>query len=56
MKTDKQVLKEKVNSKVNELIDGAAMIGSIDFFEINLKHINGDLSIELVNKYKEKLR
>lgn len=55
-KTDKQTLKEKVYRKVNELIDGAEIIGSIDYFQLNIKHINGDLAVELINKYKEKIR
>lgn len=54
-KTCKEDLKRKINSKVNELVDGADLIGSIDHFEINIKHTEKDLSINLVNKYKEKL-
>ncbi|KEH84572.1 hypothetical protein [Clostridium novyi] len=53
--TDKEKLKKKINSKVNELVDGAAKIGSVDFFEINIKHTQNDLMIELKNKYKEKV-
>ncbi|WP_039233399.1 hypothetical protein [Clostridium novyi] len=53
--TDKEKLKKKINSKVNELIDGAAQIGSINFFEINIKHTKNDLMIELKNKYKDRV-
>ncbi|MCD3202864.1 hypothetical protein [Clostridium botulinum] len=53
--TDKERLKKKINSKVNELIDGAAQIGSINFFEINIKHIKSELMIELKNKYKDRV-
>lgn len=55
-KTCKEDLKKKINSKINELVDGADMIGSLDHFEINIKHTERDLSINLVNKYKEKIQ
>lgn len=52
---DKQKLKEKITNKVGELIDGVDKIGNINFFEINIKHSENQLMVELKNKYKEKV-
>ncbi len=54
--TDKQKLKEKIFDKVDELIDGVEMIGNLNFFEIGIKSVNGDLVIKLENTYKEKIK
>lgn len=54
-KVDKQEIKDMVNKKVSELIDAAEIIGSLDYFEINIMRTNKDINIQLVNKYKEKI-
>lgn len=53
---DKKDLKLAINNKINELIDGVEKIGNLNFFEIGVKHTNGDLIIKLENTYKEKLK
>ncbi|MDT8717623.1 hypothetical protein IAI10_13200 [Clostridium sp. 19966] len=54
--TDKEVLKSKINSKVNELIEGVSMVGNVNFFEIGIKCVNGDITFRLENTYKEKVK
>lgn len=51
----KQEIKDRIIKKVSELVDGAEKIGSLEYFEINIMHTNRDLSIQLINKYKEKV-
>jgi hypothetical protein len=53
---DKSRLKDKINSKVNELIDAAEKNGNINFIEINIKHVNGELMTELKTTYKDKIK
>lgn len=53
---DKQNLKNKVATIVDKLIDSAEKSGNLNFFEINIKHTQGDLSVNLINKYKEKVK
>lgn len=55
-KISKQDLKNGINQVVNRIIDGVETSGNLNFFQINIKHIDGDLNIELVNKYKEKIK
>ncbi|MFL0196980.1 hypothetical protein ACJDU8_15640 [Clostridium sp. WILCCON 0269] len=55
MIVNKKKLKDKINVVVDKLVDSAEREGDLNFFEINIKHTNGDLSINLMNKYKEKL-
>lgn len=53
---DKEALKEKINNKINELIDGVSMVGNVNFFEIGIKCVNGDITFRLENTYKEKVK
>lgn len=55
MPVNKKRLKDKISIVVDNLIDSAEREGNLNFFEINIKHTGGDLSINLMNKYKEKL-
>lgn len=55
MGISKKKLKDKINVVVDNLIDSAEKAGDINYFEINIKHTNGDLNINLMNKYKEKI-
>lgn len=52
---EKKKLNEQINKKTDALVDAAEKIGSLDFFEIIIKHINGELITSLQAKYKEKL-
>lgn len=52
---EKQKLNAKINKKTDELIDIAEKIGSLNFFEISIKHVNGELITSLETKYKEKV-
>ncbi|WP_186430904.1 hypothetical protein [Clostridium sp. BSD9I1] len=52
---EKQKLNEKIKKKADELVDAAEKIGSLNFFEISIKHVNGELITSLETKYKEKV-
>lgn len=51
----KDKIKKKVLTIVDKLVDSADIAGNINYFEINIKHINGEVSANLTNKYKEKI-
>ena len=51
---DKEILKNKLFCKLDELIDGVEKIGNINFFEIGIKVVNGDIIFNLGNTYKIK--
>lgn len=51
----KDKIKKKILTIVDKLIDSADVAGNINYFEINIKHINGEINTNLVNKYKEKV-
>ncbi|WFD09755.1 hypothetical protein [Tepidibacter hydrothermalis] len=53
---NKNKLKKKIFDKVDELIDAVEKIGDLNFFEMGIKNINGDLVIKLENTYKEKIK
>jgi hypothetical protein len=53
---NKKKLKEVIFYKIDELIDGVEKIGDLNFFEIGIKSVNGDLVIKLENTYKEKVK
>jgi hypothetical protein len=52
--TDKQELKNKLFEKIDDLVDGVEKIGNINFFELGIKVVNGDIILNLVNTYKIK--
>ena len=45
----KTALKGKIFKKVENLVDGVEKIGSLDFFEINIKVVNGKVIMSLSN-------
>lgn len=55
-KIGKHQLKNQVVDRVSKLIDGAEAMKSLEFFEITIKHINGDLLSGLETKHKEKVK
>ncbi len=55
MVVDKAKLKKKICDTIGKLMDGCEKTGDLNFFEINIKHTQGDLSVNLINKYKAKL-
>ena len=52
--TDK--LKDLILKKALELVECAEKIGRQDFFEINIKHINGELITKLECTNKDKVK
>jgi hypothetical protein len=55
-KVNKQELKAKIINIVDKLVDSADKAGDLNFFEIRIRHINRDLSVDLVNKYKDRVK
>lgn len=53
--TDKQQVKNQVNNAMNELIDSLATEGSLDYFDIKIKHSNGEIYAEKTSKHKFKV-
>lgn len=54
-KLDKEEMKKKIAQRINEVIDKADQIGSLNFFEIKIKNVNGDIVTKLENTYKDKI-
>jgi hypothetical protein len=48
-------VRDKINSKVNELLQGLDKSGNLNFFEITIKNTDGDLLFKVENTYKEKI-
>lgn len=40
---DKEELKKKMSSKIIDIIDAMDILHRLDYFEVTLKHINGDV-------------
>lgn len=53
--TDKQQVKKEVNNAVSELIDSLDREGSLNFFDIKIKHSNGEIYAEKTSKHKFKV-
>lgn len=52
---DKQQVKNQVSNAVSELIDSLAIEGSLDYFDIKIKHNNGEIYAEKTSKHKFKI-
>lgn len=50
------LLKEVVVNKVLEMVDCAINVDKLDFFEINLKHVNGELITKVEFSDKDKVK
>lgn len=53
--TDKHQVKKQVNNAMSELIDSLATEGSLDYFDIKIKHSNGEIYAEKTSKHKFKI-
>lgn len=51
-----ELLREVVVSKVLEMVKCAENVGKLDFFEINLKHVNGELITKIEFSDKDKVK
>lgn len=52
---DKQEIKKAIAQRIHKVIDDAEKIGSLNFFEIEIKSINGEIVTKLKNSYKDKI-
>lgn len=50
-----ELLKNKIAAKAIEMVECAEKIGKQDFFEINIKHINGELITKMEFSDKDKV-
>lgn len=50
------VLKSKILAKAAEMVECAGKIGKENFFEINIKHVNGELVTKMEFSDKEKVK
>ena len=53
---EKTTLKDKIINKAAEMVDCASMIGRQDYFEITIKHINGELITKMEFSDKDKVK
>lgn len=53
---DEQQVKKQVNDAVNLLIDSLAVEGSLEHFNITIKHNDGELYTEKTSKRKFKIK
>lgn len=49
-------LKERIVEKVGELMDCIEQLGKTDYFEISIKHMNGDVVSKTEFSEKEKVK
>lgn len=55
--TDKNnKLKERIIEKTGELVDCVQRIGKADYFEINIKHVNGEIISKTEFSEKDKVK
>jgi hypothetical protein len=52
---DNPVLKNKIINKISEMVDCIIKIGRQDYFEITIKHVNGELVTKLEFSDKDKV-
>lgn len=53
---DTEKLKQKIHERVDKTIDSMIKIGTVDYFEINIKHINGEILCKPSYTEKEKIK
>lgn len=53
--THKQEVKKQVSNAVNQMVDTLEYEGSLDYFEIKIKHSNGEIYAEKTSKHKFKV-
>jgi len=49
-------LKERIIEKAREMVDCIEKIGKTDYFEINIKHVNGEIISKTEFSNKEKIK
>lgn len=49
-------LKERIIEKAGEMVDCIERIGKTDYFEINIKHVNGEIISKTEFSNKEKIK
>jgi hypothetical protein len=53
---EKTTLKDKIIDKAAEMVDCITQIGRQDYFEISIKHINGELVTKMEFSDKDKVK
>lgn len=53
--THKQEVKKQVSNAVSQMVDTLEHEGSLDYFEIKIKHSNGEIYAEKTSKHKFKV-
>lgn len=53
---EKDKIKDMVQKKVNELVECASTAGRLVYFEINIKHVNGEIISNLKFSDKDKIK
>jgi hypothetical protein len=53
---DKKQLKRKIVERAGELVDCIEKIGKSDYFEINIRHVNGEIISKTEFSEKEKIK
>lgn len=53
---DDRGLKERISEKAGELVDCIEKMGKTDYFEINIRHVNGEIISKTEFSEKEKIK
>ncbi|MCR3760300.1 hypothetical protein KYB31_15075 [Clostridium felsineum] len=53
---DAEKLKQKIHERVDKALDSMIKIGSVNYFEINIKHVNGEILCKPSYTEKEKIK
>ncbi len=54
--TNKETVKKTIYSRIDKIVDDVEKINKLDFFEINIKCVNGDIVSKLGSTYKDKVK
>gem|GEM_PF-1238034 len=49
-------LKERIIDKVDEMVDCVEMVGKMEYFELHIKHVNGELICKTEYSDKDKVK
>ncbi|URZ07556.1 hypothetical protein [Clostridium felsineum] len=53
---DAEKLKQKIHERVDKAVDSMIKIGTVNYFEINIKHVNGEILCKPSYTEKEKIK
>jgi hypothetical protein len=53
---DKKEIKQIIYNRIDKIMDDVEKIKKLDFFEINIKCVNGDIVSRLGSTYKDKAK